>query len=155
MEISKLIFLRHLDISNNDLSCIPDSIALLSLEFLDISNNNIIALPTNLIANLPKLKELYILHNKLSDIYSDFIVILNKIIIGLDITSYNIINNFYYGKNIIITTDINNELNEDITLMTTTSKSTIIECPFLEIAFILKPIIKTWFPCSITYINEM
>jgi Leucine-rich repeat (LRR) protein len=145
-EISKLINLKLLDISSNDLISIPKTICdLPNLQFLDISNNNITELHN--IAMLKQLKEFYCLYNKLNDFPIEIIELLQndyerKVIIGLDKTSYNITNNFYYGKTMTLLFDA---ILDDF------------ECPFITNLIILKSDnniyvpVKFGFPCAISY----
>lgn len=142
--ISNLLNLKKLDISNNNISGIPDNITNLPcLEFLDLSNNKLVALPDGIITKLTNLKEIYLLSNNFGELPIEFITNKNIVLIGLDFSSYSIINNYYYGKHFAIFED---GVFDDI-----------IYCPNLIQALLPTPHkknIKTWYSCSVLYLNQ-
>lgn len=142
-EITELVNLKHLNISDNGIEELPRNLAdMTSLVFLDISNNKIGSLPNNL-SNLTKLTEFYMVSNKIEDLPIDFILYFAysnpPISLGLNISSYLITNNIYYGKNLMLLEDIDTEID----IINT------IECPLLE--FLVIPskntLIKSGYPC--------
>ena len=107
--IGRLSNLQKLIISNNNLISLPESIGKLSnLEYLYLYNNNLTSLPES-IGSLSNLKELYLYYNNLISV-PESIATLTKIEnFVLDESSYDI-NNLSMDCHTLVLTDIDNNV---------------------------------------------
>ena len=107
--IGRLSNLQKLIISNNNLISLPESIGKLSnLEYLYLYNNNLTRLPES-IGSLSNLKELYLYYNNLTSLPESIKTITKIENFILDESSYDI-NNLSMDCHTLILTDIDNNI---------------------------------------------